>query len=211
MGVETVSGGAFVCPCAPEEQRRTSTCIRGALWSPPMKESTKRIIDWLTLLFLGGALAAAVRLHFTQTKQSFVIWLVLLILDLPFAAAALIWLGHRGLNTFPPMTERTKRVIDWLTLVPLGLWSATMTLVYYAPNEQAPVTFSILMLFNIPLTAVSIIWLGLRRNKIPAARWVTYKAAMHPYLGLLFGFAAPLLLLIAIPTLLLVLVKWLWG
>lgn len=159
----------------------------------------KRILDWLTVLFLGFALIAAVQLHYAQTKQSYVIWLALLILDLPFVTAVLVYLGRRGFNTFPPVTERTKRILDWLTLIPLGFWPGTIIWSSYTHNEHTPVILTVFMVMNLPLFIASVIWLVLRMDKIPMIRWFTYNIVMR---GVGHIIIAAILLLL--------LVKWLW-
>jgi hypothetical protein len=65
-----------------------------------MKESTKRVIDLLTLPVL-GLLAAVIWFGYINNSHPSKIWAVLLMFDIPFAAAALIWLGWRLLSGLP--------------------------------------------------------------------------------------------------------------
>jgi hypothetical protein len=194
MRVEKAGCRAFVHMGA-REAKTYAHLHRGAPWSPPMK----RIIDWLSLLFLAFALAAAIQLHYAQTKQSYVIWLIVLILNLPFATAALVYLGRRGFNTFPPMTERTKRVIDWLTLIPLGYIPATIVWLDYMHNDHPSAFWLLLLIIDGFLIPASLFWLGLRMDKIPIVHWFAYKFVMRGFFHL---FVAVLLLVI--------LIQWLW-
>jgi hypothetical protein len=139
---------------------------------PPMNESAKRIFDWLTLPFLGLP-AAVIWIAYINNTQPSMIWIALLIFDIPFAAAALVWLGWRSLITLP-RGERTKRIIDWLTLVPLGYMPARLAWVLYTHNNQHPSPIaSALLLIDIPFVIASIVWLALRavNDKIKIAHW----------------------------------------
>jgi hypothetical protein len=73
-----------------------------------MKESTKPVIDWLALPVL--ALPAAVigfdYIINNNTNPSKT-WIVLLMLDIPFAAAAFIWLAWRFFSILLERKERS--------------------------------------------------------------------------------------------------------
>jgi hypothetical protein len=139
---------------------------------PPMNESAKRIFDWLTLPFLGLP-AAVIWIAYINNTQPSMIWIALLIFDIPFAAAALIWLGWRFLIKLPK-TEITKNVIDWLTLIPLGYMPATLAWILYTHNNQHPSPIaSALLLIHLPFVIASIVWLALRavNDKREIAHW----------------------------------------
>jgi hypothetical protein len=125
-----------------------------------MKESTKRVIDWLTLPVLGLPAAVFWFDYINNTRPS-KIWIVLLMLDIPFAAAALIWLGWR-LFSILLREERTKRIIDWCTLIPLGFPPAALVWAHYTHTTHPPVIWLVLLIIDLPLTVASIMWLALR-------------------------------------------------
>jgi uncharacterized membrane-anchored protein YitT (DUF2179 family) len=151
-----------------------------------MKESTKRIIDCLALLALG--LPAAIIWFDCTNNQHASIWIVLLIFDLPFAIAAFFWLGWRLLSVFPK-GERTKRVIDWLTLIPFGFWPAMIVWADYAHYDHPSAIWIALLVVNIPFVVASVTWLGVRRDKIRIIHWFIYNIAMFPGRRILFIFA----------------------
>lgn len=147
-----------------------------------MKESTKRIMDCLAFLVLGVP-AAIFWFDYTNNRSPSKIWIVLSSLDVPFAIAALIWFGWRLLKG-----ESTKRVIDWLTLVPLGFMPASMVCLHYWHIDQPPTIWVALLIIDIPLALTSIIWLILREDKIRIVRWIR-DIAQDPALVLLFCLA----------------------
>ena len=87
-----------------------------------MKESTKRIIDRLVLPVLSLP-AAAFWFYYINNTHPSKIWIVLLMFDVPFAAAALIWLCW-CLFSFILREERRKRIVDWFTLIPFGFFGS---------------------------------------------------------------------------------------
>ena len=137
-----------------------------------MKDSTKRIIDWLALPLLGLP-AAVMWFGYVNNIRPSKLWIVFSIFDIPFAGAALIWLGWRFVSRLPK-TERTKRIIDWLTLIPLAYIPVSLAWVLYAhSNHQPPTIWLALFLIHIPFVIASVIWLILRAadNK-NTDRWV---------------------------------------
>jgi len=153
-----------------------------------MQESTKRVIDWLTLPVL-GLLAAVIWFGYINNTHASKVWIVVLMFDTPFAAAALIWLGWRLLSSLP-RGEKTKRIIDWLTLIPLGFWSVMLVWAHYTDNDDHPPAIWIaLLIINIPLVVASFTWLALRMDKIRTVHWFTYNIAMFPGRRILFVFA----------------------
>jgi hypothetical protein len=120
--------------------------------------------------------------------------------DSPFAAVALIWLGWR-VHSSLPKGERTKRIIDWLTLIPLGFMPASLVWFNYTDtlHQRPPVIWLVLSIIHIPIGAASFIWLGLRMDKIPIVHWLAYKFVMRGFLHLFFAV-----------VLLLILMQWLW-
>jgi hypothetical protein len=84
------------------------------------------------------------------------------------------------------MKERTKRAIDWLTLLPLGFMPATKVWFHYTHNDHPSVIWLVLLIIDGLLVPASFIWLGLRMDKIRIVHWVTYNIAMFPFRALLF-------------------------
>jgi hypothetical protein len=155
-----------------------------------MKESTKRVIDWLTLPVL-GLLAAVIWFGYINNTHPPKIWAALLMFDIPFAALALIWLGWRFLSSLLsilPKGERTKRIIDWLTLIPLGFPPVTAVWAQYTYNGYPPVVWTVLLIVDLPLAIASLIWLALRVDKISIVRWCYYNIARFPDRVILFAF-----------------------
>jgi hypothetical protein len=162
-----------------------------------MNESTKRVVDWLTLPILGLPAAAVIWFGYVNNTHPSKIWILLLTLDTPFTVAALIWLGWRFLQT----GEGTKRVVDWLTLIPLGFWPATAVWAH-THNEARPVIFIALLVINIPLSVASIVWFSLRMDKIKIVHWFAYNIFMFRGRKLLFAFGCLAIVL---------LIKRLWS
>lgn len=130
-----------------------------------MKESTKRLIDWLTLPFLGYAIVAAFGFHLSLFGH------VLLIFDLPFVLAAIAWLGWRFLSSQPPLSESTKRVIDWLTLPFFAYLPAALLWAYYTHTTHPPKIWVVLWLTDGLLVATSVMWLLFRGKKVKIVDW----------------------------------------
>ncbi len=145
-----------------------------------MNESARRIIDWLTLPFLGLP-AGIICIAYINNTQPSKIWIVLLIFDIPFATAALIWLGWRFLISLP-RGERTKRTIDWLTLLPIGFLPALRVWLHYTHTEHdhPSAILGALIIIDVPLSVASITWLGFRTDKIRPLRWWYYNFGMFP-------------------------------
>jgi hypothetical protein len=139
-----------------------------------MKDSTKRIVDWLALTFLGLP-TAVMWFDYVNNIHPSKLWIVFLIFDIPFAGVALIWLGWRFLSSLPK-TERTKRIIDWLTLIPLAYMPVSLAWVLYTHNNyQPPTIWLTLLIIHFPFLIASVIWLSLRAaNNLNTARWVLY-------------------------------------
>jgi hypothetical protein len=100
---------------------------------------------------------------------------VLLTLDTPYAVAALIWLGWR----FFPRGKGTKRIIDWLTLIPLGFWPTTVVWALYTHNERSrpSAIWLALLLINFLLSLASMFWLLSRIDKIKIIHLFSYNMA----------------------------------
>jgi hypothetical protein len=101
------------------------------------------------------------------------------------------------------MNEQTKRVIDWLTLIPIGFLPASRVWIHYThtENSRASALFIVLAITDIPLILASFIWLGLRTEKIKLVRWLYYNIIAIKSRGLLFFIAWVFIL---------VLIKRLW-
>lgn len=99
------------------------------------------------------------------------------------------------------MKESTKRVIDWLTLIPLGFMPASRVWFHYTHNDHPSVIWIVLLIIDLPLAFASFIWLGLRMDKIKIVHWYTYNIAMFPFRGILFIFGCLAIVL---------LIQWLW-
>jgi hypothetical protein len=164
-----------------------------------MNESTKRVIDWLTLPFLCLP-ATVIGFSYINNTHPSKILIALLMFDTPFAAAAFIWLGWR----FLPWGERTKRIVDWLTLIPLGLWPTMVVWAHYTRNDGPPsLIFLTLLLINFLLSLTSFFWLLSRIDEIKMLHWFTYNIAMSRML--LFTLCC-----LAIVLHLIKLINWLW-
>lgn len=99
------------------------------------------------------------------------------------------------------MKESAKRVIDWLTFIPLGFWPATLVWSHYTHYDHPSAIWIVLLAVNLPLVCASLIWLGLRVEKVKILRWWYYNIAVFPLQRLLFilGFVAIVLF-----------IQWLW-
>jgi hypothetical protein len=167
-----------------------------------MKESTKRMIDWLTLPFLGYAIAAPLWFHYTPNGHPSPFWRVLLIFDLPFALAAIAWLGWRCVSSLQPMTDSTKRVIDWLTLPVLAFMPASIIWSHYTHTTHPPVIWLVLLFIDVPLVVASVTWLAFRVDEIKVVYW------LYEYIGR-YPFRRFLLILGCVAITLLII--WLWS
>ncbi len=123
-----------------------------------MKESSKRIIDWLALIVLSLP-AAFLWFDYTDNTHPSNIWIVLLMLDIPLAVAAVIWLWGRFLSPLL-REERAKRVVDRLALIPIGV---LLSMAFW--GQHPSVFLRALALINVPLAFASIVWLILRKAK----------------------------------------------
>jgi hypothetical protein len=80
------------------------------------------------------------------------------------------------------MKENTKRIIDWLTLIPFGYIVVAFLWAWNEPlDKPAPRTFAVLALLEAPLLGASIIWVFIRMDKIKIVHWFTYNIAMKPH------------------------------
>jgi hypothetical protein len=148
--------GAVTMACIPP-----ASC-NGELWRSPVKESTKRIADWVALTILG--LAAFLWFDYTGDIHPSSIWIVLLMLDIPFAVAAVIWLWGRLLTPLL-REERTKRIVDWLALIPIGFLLSIILWGLIDRNGHPSGIWNVLIVSEVPLGFASIMWLIFRKAK----------------------------------------------
>jgi hypothetical protein len=191
MEVETAGGRAIVCAFASGGAKTDADLQRsmGAVWRPPMKGSTKRAIDWLTLPLLGYAIAAALWFHYTADDHPALFWRVLLMFDIPFAGAAIIWLGWRCLGSLPPLSESTKRVIDWLTVPVLAYIPASFIWAYSTGlgSTHPPKIWLVFLFIDVPFAFASMLWLASRADEIKVVYWFYKYIGMYPFRRFLFA------------------------
>ena len=101
----------------------------------------------------------------------------------------------------PPVKESTKRVIDWLTLIPIGFIPGSLVWFHYMNIEHPPSIWLVFLVIDIVLAPPSIIWLIVRGDRIPIVHWYTYSVATSPWRVILFGFCCLAIVMI---------IKWVW-